>query len=261
MTTSQTQPPSPLELGSAGDRGRAVREMFSAIAPRYDFLNHLLSLNIDRSWRRRAVSRLGWESRPDGLYLDVCTGTYDLALELARRPGFGGRIVAVDFSKPMLQAGIPKIEAYPVAPACADALVTPLASDSFDGAMVAFGVRNLTDIDAGLLELKRVLRPGARLVILDFAMPAGRLFRSVYRFYFTRLLPFIGRLISKHSFAYNYLPESVQSFAGPAQLGARLTAAGYVEVGWRTMTGGTACLWWGAEVGAVGDRCPGNGKP
>ena len=248
MNTSQTQPPTPLKMNSAGERGRAVRAMFSAIAPRYDFLNHLLSLNIDRSWRRRAVDRLRWQSRPDGLYLDVCAGTYDLALELTRRAGFDGHVIAVDFSKPMLQHGLSKIHQRPITPVCGDALSTPLASDTFDGAMVAFGVRNLTDIDAGLRELKRVLRPGARLVILDFAMPRGRLFRGLYRFYFTRLLPFVGRLISKHSFAYNYLPESVQAFAEPAELEAGLASAGYVDVGRLSLTGGVACLWWG-DVG------------
>jgi demethylmenaquinone methyltransferase/2-methoxy-6-polyprenyl-1,4-benzoquinol methylase len=237
-----------LEIDSAGERGSAVREMFSAIAPRYDLLNHLLSLNIDRSWRRRAVDRLGWESRPDGLYLDTCAGTFDLALELARRPAFNGHIIAVDFSKPMLQHGAHKIDRQPIAAACGDALKTPLASEAFDGAMVAFGVRNLTDINSGLHELRRVLRPGARLVILDFAIPRGRIFTSLYRFYFSRLLPLVGRLISKHSFAYNYLPESVEAFTRPEELEGLLREAGYGSVGHLPMTGGTVCVWWGDVV-------------
>lgn len=248
MTSQQKDTPTPLEIDSAGERERAVREMFSAIAPRYDLLNHLLSLNIDRSWRRRAVDRLGWESRPDGLYLDICAGTFDLALELTRRPDFNGHIVAVDFSKPMLQHGAHKIDRQPIAAACGDALKTPLASKAFDGAMVAFGVRNLTDISSGLRELRRVLRPGARLVILDFAMPRGRIFSSLYRFYFTRLLPLVGRLISKHNFAYNYLPESVEKFAGPEELEGLLREAGYVGVGCVPLTGGTVCVWWGDVV-------------
>jgi len=247
--TSQKDTPTPLEIDSAGERGRAVREMFSAIAPRYDLLNHLLSLNIDRSWRRRAVDRLGWESQPDGFYLDICAGTFDLALELARRPNFDGHIIAVDFSKPMLQHGAQKIDQHPIAAACGDALKTPLASKAFDGAMVAFGVRNLVDLPAGLRELRRVLRPGARLVILDFAIPRGRMFSSLYRFYFSRLLPLVGRLISKHSFAYNYLPESVQAFAKPEELEERLKGAGFVDVGWVPLTGGTVCIWWGAVGG------------
>ncbi len=225
--------------------------MFSAIAPRYDVLNHLLSLNIDRSWRRRAVARLGWEARPSGIYLDACAGTYDLALELARRPGFTGHVVAIDFAQPMLNRGVPKLTGLPIAPACGDVLRLPLSTQSFDGAMVAFGLRNLVDIDAGLVELKRVLRAGGRLVILDFAMPKGQLFKRIYRFYFTRLLPRIGRLISKHSYAYTYLPESVLAFARPEELAERMTAAGFADVGWVAMTGGVACAWWGTRAEAT----------
>ncbi len=246
MASSPRRLLTPLEAESQGERARAVREMFSAIAPRYDLLNHLLSLNIDRYWRRRAVDRLGWEHRPDGRYLDTCAGTFDLSIELARRSGFGGHVVAVDFSQAMLRKGKPKIARRPVSPVCADALRLPAAPDSFDGAMVAFGVRNLADIDAGLRELVRVLRPGARLVILDFAMPARQPLKWLYRFYFTRLLPFAGRLISKHSYAYTYLPESVLAFAEPEELAALMTAAGYEEVSWRPLTGGVACLWQGS---------------
>jgi len=234
----------PLEAESPGERAQAVREMFSAIAPRYDLLNHLLSLNIDRSWRRRAVERLGWVSRPEGHYLDVCAGTLDLAIELARRPGFTGHVLAVDFSQAMLRQGLPKIARLAVAPVCADALRLPTDSHRFDGAMVAFGVRNLADIDAGLRELKRALRPGARLVILDFAMPRRRPLGWLYRLYFTRLLPLAGRAISKHSYAYTYLPESVLRFARPEELAAHLADAGYADVEWEVLTGGIACVWW-----------------
>jgi demethylmenaquinone methyltransferase/2-methoxy-6-polyprenyl-1,4-benzoquinol methylase len=244
MATSQKQPLTPLEAESPGERARAVREMFSAIAPRYDLLNHLLSLNVDRIWRRRAVDRLGWESRPDGLYLDVCTGTFDLALELARRPGFAGRVIAADFSLAMLRAGLPKIAPHSISPVTADALAMPLPAAVFDGAMVAFGVRNLADIEAGLRELKRSLRPGARLVILDFAMPTRQPLKWFYRFYFTQVLPFVGRAVSKHSFAYRYLPESVMRFAQPVELGGLLAAAGYSAVDWQIMNGGLACVWW-----------------
>jgi demethylmenaquinone methyltransferase/2-methoxy-6-polyprenyl-1,4-benzoquinol methylase len=118
MTSSPRHQRAPLEAESQGERAQAVRKMFSAIAPRYDLLNHLLSLNIDRSWRRRAVDRLGWDSRPDGRYLDLCAGTLDLAIELARRPGFTGHVVAVDFSQAMLRKGLPKIARFAVAPAC-----------------------------------------------------------------------------------------------------------------------------------------------
>ena len=236
----------PLETESSDERARAVRDMFSAIAPRYDLLNHLLSLNIDRSWRRRAVERLAWDRWPGDVYLDACAGTYDLGLDLARRADFRGRVVAADFSQSMLREGLPKIEGRPVVPVCADVMKAPFAPQSFDGAMVAFGVRNLTDIEAGLGELKRVLRPGARLVILDFAMPRRQPLKSLYRFYFTRLLPSVGHLISKHSHAYRYLPESVLRFAQPAELGALLSTTGYGEVGWELLSGGIACTWWGS---------------
>ena len=234
-----------MEADSPEKRARAVRDMFSAIAPRYDLLNHILSLNIDRSWRRGAINDLAWESRPEGVYLDLCTGTYDLAIELARREGFGGRVVAADFSRAMLRAGLAKLEGHPIAPACADALQAPFAAASFDGAMAAFGIRNLADIKAGLQEILRILRPGARLVILDFAMPTRQPFKSFYRFYFTRVLPSVGRLISKHSFAYRYLPESVLRFAEPAALGALMSDVGFRDVQWRPLTGGIACIWWG----------------
>lgn len=248
MVTSRTQMAT-LDAATARERARAVREMFSAIAPRYDLLNHLLSLNVDRSWRRRAVDRLGWEDRPAGRYLDVCAGTFDLAIELAGRRAFTGEVVAVDFARAMLRQGLDKIERHPITPMCADALRLPIASHSFDGAMVGFGVRNLTGIDSGLREIRRLLRPGGRLVILDFARPARQPLRGAYLFYFTRLLPLIGRLISKHSYAYNYLPESVLSFAEPGELAERMGTAGFADVGWEPMVGGIACLWWGESDG------------
>jgi demethylmenaquinone methyltransferase/2-methoxy-6-polyprenyl-1,4-benzoquinol methylase len=225
--------------------------MFSAIAPRYDLLNHLLSLNIDRWWRRRAIDRLGWSTRPSGRYVDLCAGTYDLALELARRPGFSGRVVAVDFAQPMLHQGMSKIRSQPITAACGDVLRLPFRSRAFDGAMVAFGVRNLADIDNGLREMLRLLRPGGRAVILDFAMPTRGALRKLYGFYFTRVLPSVGRLVSKHSYAYKYLPESVLSFSSPDDLGARMIAAGFTDVEWKRMSAGIACLWWGSRPRAT----------
>ena len=248
MTAHPKSPPTPLSVPSQGVRATAVREMFSAIAPRYDLLNHLLSLNIDRVWRRAAVRRLDWEARPTGLYLDNCAGTYDLSIELARQPAFGGEVVAADFAHPMLKAGFGKIGEYRVTPVEADALKLPLAGGRFDGAMAAFGIRNLTDIDVGLRELHRVLRPGGRLVVLDFATPKRQPFRWLYLTYFTRILPFIGRMVSKHSFAYRYLPESVLEFDEPQALAARIGSAGFVDVGWRRLTFGVACLWWGRKA-------------
>ncbi len=219
--------------------------MFAAIAPRYDFLNHLLSLNLDRRWRRAAVQRLGWESRPDGLYLDLCAGTLDLAATLARESRFRGSVIGADFVLPMLQRGRGKAgRTYPLA---ADALALPFADRQFDGAMVAFGVRNLTDPDAGLVEAARVLKPGARLVVLEFTTPRSGPLRDLYLFYFRRVLPAIGRVVSKHRDAYTYLPESVLQFPDPADLARRFAAAGFEGVGYELLTGGICALHHGTR--------------
>jgi demethylmenaquinone methyltransferase/2-methoxy-6-polyprenyl-1,4-benzoquinol methylase len=236
-------PTKPEAQPSRGDaRERQVRRIFSEIAPRYDLLNHVLSANIDRSWRRKAVATLGWEARPDGRYLDACAGTYDLALELSRRPGFNGSVIASDFAEPMLLAGRRKLGDGAIRPVCADTLRLPFLDASFDGATVGFGVRNLSGLQAGFTELWRVLRPGARLVVLEFTVPPGWLMRRLYMFYFTRMLPVIGRLVSGHPWAYTYLPESVKEFPGPAGLADLLESAGFAKVDWRLLTGGIAAL-------------------
>jgi demethylmenaquinone methyltransferase/2-methoxy-6-polyprenyl-1,4-benzoquinol methylase len=219
--------------------------MFTAIAPRYDFLNHLLSLNVDRSWRRAAVARLGWEAKPDGTYLDLCAGTLDLAAELARRDGFRGRVVGADFAVPMLKRGRDK--AARTSPVAADALELPFPTARFDGALVGFGIRNLADLDAGLHEAARVLKPGARLVILEFATPRFAPLRAVYLFYFRRILPAIGRLVSKHRDAYTYLPESVLGFPEPEALSQRLVAAGFSRVGFARLSGGICTVHHGTR--------------
>jgi demethylmenaquinone methyltransferase/2-methoxy-6-polyprenyl-1,4-benzoquinol methylase len=238
-------PPAP--QADQSEQRRFVREMFTAIAPRYDLLNRLLSLGIDRRWRRAAVDRLGWEARPDGLYLDACAGTLDLAAELARRRSFAGRVVGADFSARMLRLGAGKARPDVVRPAAADALELPFPDGSFDGAMVAFGVRNLTDLGAGLAELARVLKPGARLVILEFTTPAWAPFRALYLFYFHRLLPLIGRAVSGHPTAYSYLPASVSAFPAPDALLEALGTAGFRDGGYSLLTGGIAALHWGTR--------------
>lgn len=238
--------PDPQAIPSQGvEREKQVQEIFSEIAPRYDLLNHVLSMNIDRAWRRKAVDRLGWEDRADGTFLDACAGTYDLSLELARRSGFSGTVVASDFAQPMLVVGRDKLNGSSVAPVCGDSLSLPFADDRFDGATVGFGVRNLSDLDRGFREFRRVLRPGARLVILEFTVPPNAVMRSLYLFYFHRILPLVGRVVSGHPWAYTYLPESVKEFPGPDALAGRLKEAGFTEVGYRLLTGGIAALHWG----------------
>jgi demethylmenaquinone methyltransferase / 2-methoxy-6-polyprenyl-1,4-benzoquinol methylase len=230
------------------EKAAHVRRMFSSIAPRYDLLNHLLSLNVDRLWRRWAVNRLGWERDPAGTYLDNCAGTLDLANELATREGFRGRVVGSDFTYEMLHHGVDKVRSLPVAPVCADALALPYPDSAFSGATVGFGVRNLADLDAGLREMARVLKPGARLVILEFTTPGWQPFRGLYFFYFLHVLPLVGRLVSKHGSAYSYLPESVLRFPEPPELARRMESAGFRSVAFRRLTGGIAALHWGERA-------------
>lgn len=240
-------PASPALPATPPEKRRYVREMFEDVAPSYDLLNRVLSLNIDRAWRRKAIARLGWEARPDGVYLDACAGTLDLSRSLARRPGFTGRVVATDFALPMLRIGKAKLNGEPVYSAAADTLELPIGDSTFDGALVGFGVRNLADLPAGLAELARVLRPGARLVILDFATPRAPLIRALYLFYFRRVLPVVGRLVSGHPTAYTYLPESVMKFPDPETLTRALAKAGLRDVGFRLMTFGIVAISWGVR--------------
>ena len=227
------------------EREHQVRRIFSEIAPRYDLLNHVLSLNVDRAWRHDAVGRLGWERAPEGTYLDACAGTYDLALELTGRDGFAGSVVAADFARPMLVQGRPKLDGRPVEPVCGDTLRLPFPDGAFDGAMVGFGARNLADLDAGLREFHRVLRPDGRLVVLEFTLPPNPVVRALYMLYFTRILPLVGRVVSGHPWAYTYLPASVKEFPGPVRLAALMEEAGFERTGYTLLTFGIAAIHWG----------------
>ena len=228
---------------SGGANKRAyVRRIFSEIAPRYDLLNHVLSLNIDRGWRRAALADLDWRVRPEGTYLDLCAGTLDVGAMLARSPGFKGRIIGADFAEPMLRKGIGKADAATLVPVTADALTLPLRDQSMAGAIVAFGVRNLADLADGFREVHRVLMPGARFVILEFSTPPSAIVRAGYRLYSHHILPAIGRLVSGHPTAYRYLPESVDTFPTAPDLAALLTSAGFLNVRWRHLTLGVAAI-------------------
>jgi demethylmenaquinone methyltransferase/2-methoxy-6-polyprenyl-1,4-benzoquinol methylase len=232
--------------------------MFSAIAPRYDLLNHLLSFNIDRRWRRQAVAELGWELAPQGTYLDSCAGTLDLAATLGNLPGFAGKVIGADFVTPMLARGKGKSAA--VVPVTADTLALPFPDRTFDGATVGFGVRNLADLDQGLEEAARVLKPGARLVILEFTTPTRQPLKGLYLFYFRRVLPFIGRLVSKHGSAYSYLPESVLAFPSPSELASRIEQAGFEAVRFKLLMGGICAIHVGRRAGGqAGGREVGRG--
>lgn len=232
--------------GGAGKRGY-VRHIFSDIAPSYDLLNHLLSLNVDKRWRRRALEVLQWKRAPEGSYVDLCAGTLDVGAELSRQPGFRGFIMGADFAEPMLRAGTGKAPATTLAPVVADALQLPLSAGLTQGAIVAFGIRNVADLDACLREVNRILAPGARFVILEFTTPRNRAVRAGYHLYFHHVLPLIGGIISGNYSAYRYLPKSVANFPDEGELARRMQRAGFHSVGWRTLSFGIAAIHWGEK--------------
>lgn len=232
---------------SGGPAKRAyVREMFTAVAPTYDRVNRIISLRLDQRWRRYAVRRLGWERAPEGMYLDLCAGTLDFGATLARQQGFRGRIFGADFVQRMLRLGRDKSPR--LSPVNADALSLPFPDRAFDGAMVGWGVRNLMDLDAGLSEAARVLKPGARLVILEMTLPPNPRLRRVFQFYFRRVLPWIGRVISKHTTAYTWLPESTQAFPGPQELARQMERQGFTDVRYELFLGGVTALHIGTRA-------------
>jgi demethylmenaquinone methyltransferase/2-methoxy-6-polyprenyl-1,4-benzoquinol methylase len=236
------------------DASAKVREMFTRIAPRYDLLNHLLSLQLDRLWRARAAKRLRpILSRPDALVLDLCCGTGDLAFSLARSGN--ARIVGADFAHTMLVRAKEKSAALvasasgnsPMALSLfeADAMRLPFAEASFDLVTTAFGFRNLSNYEAGLREIQRVLKPGGTVAILEFTEPPNGLLGGLYRWYFCKVLPKIGGLISGESAAYSYLPKSVARFFRPPELASLMAAVGYRSVDYRVWSLGTVALHTG----------------
>lgn len=240
-------PHAPLLPGDRATKRTFVRGMFSAIAPRYDLLNHLLSFNVDRAWRRRAIAELRWERAPHGAYLDLCAGTLDVAAMLSTQPGFGGRVFGADFAEPMLRAGRGKAAADVVTPIVADALELPFPNGSAAGAIVAFGIRNVSDLDAGLREVHRVLARGSRLVILEFSTPRQPLVRALYHLYFHRVLPVVGGIVSGHPAAYRYLPSSVAHFPAEEELAERMRATGLADVRWTSLSFGIAAIHVGTK--------------
>jgi demethylmenaquinone methyltransferase / 2-methoxy-6-polyprenyl-1,4-benzoquinol methylase len=240
------------------DASRQVREMFTQIAPRYDLLNHLLSLQLDRLWRARVARLLHTIlARPDALVLDLCCGTGDLALSLAR----AGRahVIGADFSHAMLVRAQQKASesrdaaspngAAPMPFFEADALRLPFADASFDLVTTAFGFRNLANYEEGLKEIQRVLKPGGTIAILEFTEPPAGLVGNVYRWYFRNILPRIGGFFSGDRLAYTYLPASVSRFFRPVELASLMTAVGYDSAEFKVWTLGTVALHIGVRKG------------
>ncbi len=232
------------------DKGRGIREMFDTIAPRYDLLNRLLSLGIDRRWRTFAVSQL--QIPENGKVLDVATGTGDVALEVAARTHDSVQIVGEDFTQGMLLHGKPKIAAsrfaHRIVLVNAPCEAMPHPAALFDGVTIAFGIRNVVDRLAGLQEMVRVLKPGGRAVILEFSNPRSRAFKALYYFYFRKILPFIGGVLSKKS-AYQYLPDSVLEFPDQETFKALMAQAGFTDLRHVDLTFGIATVYVGVKPG------------
>ena len=232
---------------AANEHAGRVREMFSGIAKRYDLLNHLLSGNVDKRWRRIVAERVREKLSSSGArILDVACGTGDLSLTLFETTG--ARVIGTDFCRPMLEiaAGktpkeLPLIEG--------DALALPFRDGTFEVVTIAFGLRNLASVDSGLAELRRVLKPGGWVAVLEFSRPANAMLRPLFGLYFTKVLPLMGGLISGSHGAYSYLPASVQKFPDQKQLSLLIQQAGFDQVQFENLTGGIAALHMGRRAG------------
>ena len=229
-----------------------IRRMFGNIAPWYDFLNHLLSLNVDKRWREKTAKLVPPSPSEAGPILDLCTGTGDLALTYDRAAGGLVSIIGADFCHEMLVRATEKALAAGAAGRVrfieADAQALPFAADTFQLVTVAFGLRNITDPDRGIAEMVRVVRPGGRIAILEFSKPRHWLIGRLYRWYFRYALPLVGQLLSRSKeCAYRYLPESVLMFPDYEALAAKLSAHGLVDVKYVPLTFGIATLYVGSK--------------
>lgn len=226
-----------------GDKEHYVRDLFRRVAPRYDFLNRLLSFRRDVAWRRFAARQAGL--KPGDWALDVATGTGDLAFELARYVG-DGRVYGVDFVPEMLELAKRKAEKHPLGSACTfvqgNALDLPFADDTFRAAAIAFGLRNVADYSRCLQEMARVVQPGGRVLVLEFSKPVWPVFRELYHLYFHHVLPRIGRWVQGDEDTYRYLPTSVAAFPSPDELADLMREAGLEKVRYYRLTGGIVTL-------------------
>jgi demethylmenaquinone methyltransferase/2-methoxy-6-polyprenyl-1,4-benzoquinol methylase len=228
---------------SGQSKKNQVEEMFNNISPKYDLLNHLLSVNIDKLWRKNAINLLK-PFQPE-LILDVATGTADFAIAATRIKG--AKVVGIDISEGMLQVGQKKVEKKNLTNSIelikADSESLPFANNKFDAAIVGFGVRNFETLKTGLSEIKRVLKPGGVFFVLEFSKPEKSPYKNLYQFYFTKILPFIGKMVSKDSNAYTYLPESVNEFPDGEKFLTILADVGFVKNKYFLQTFGVATIY------------------
>jgi demethylmenaquinone methyltransferase/2-methoxy-6-polyprenyl-1,4-benzoquinol methylase len=230
-----------------GPDSRRIQKMFAGIAPRYDFLNHFLSISIDRHWRRLAAAQVrDLVGVSPELCLDACCGTGDLAIALDR--SLKTRVIAADFCHPMLTRAIGK-SAGRICAIEADSLELPFPDARFEVVTMAFGLRNLQDRERGLSEIHRVLKPRGAVVILEFSKPVMPIFRQIFEFYFNNVLPLVGSVVSGDSSAYRYLHDSVRGFPEQQQLVEMMRSGGFVNTGYKNLSGGIAALHWGQKLG------------
>ncbi len=239
----------PRGVQGEAEASRWVRDMFGRVAPRYDLLNHLLSFNLDKRWRKRTVDRVASKlSSPNARVLDLCCGTGDVLLSLTVAQA-SACVFGSDFCHPMLVEANRKIKARRLKSPLfeADALALPLADNSLDLITIAFGFRNLTNYEEGLKELHRVLRPDGMLAILEFSQPSNKPFAALYNFFSMHVLPKVGGMVSGASDAYTYLPESIRKFPGADELASAMRKHGYAKVSFERMTGGAVALHLGTK--------------
>ena len=226
-----------------------IQAMFNAVAPKYDFLNRLLSVGCDRHWRKTAVSE--FQSFEDKAFLDVATGTADIPLEIGKRYPKPTQIVGMDFSLSMLELGNKKIsnnklsKAIKLIPGSAENI--PFKDQSFDGVITSFGVRNFTDAKQGLGEMHRILKPNGKIVVLEFSFPKNMILQWLYRYYFEKILPITGRIISGHKIAYSYLPSSVVNFPQGETFKKMLECSGFKNISLKPLTLGIVTLYKGIK--------------
>ena len=230
---------------AANEHAGRVREMFGTIASRYDLLNHLLSANVDKRWRRIVATRVREKLSSSGAHvLDVACGTGDLSQTLFEITG--ARVVGTDFCRPMLAVAAGKISSQ-IPLIEGDALSLPFRNGSFDAVTIAFGLRNLSSVENGLAELCRVLKPGSWVAVLEFSRPSNAVVRALYGLYFRNVLPILGGAVSGSLSAYTYLPASVQKFPDQSQLALLMRQAGFEQVQYENLTGGVAALHLGRK--------------